>query len=256
MENEEKKVKKDKINWQIILPVILALILVGVFFYFDYARRAQENNGSGEVPEDTEYYNPQPLSPSDNPGREEGLNQDISYGCAGPHNLEPEVLEEPSDKWVISKNNKTRVSLGKYRITAERFLVFDIPKIWVYFTSSDLSNRKDELYGLEDSYVSKMLLIVNEHEREIKLGGSEFSFIELDDYPFGDLYPYNKNVHLDFEFVIELQCENVEGSDSLGNEGEPLDYIDGANVGAVMRLFAVGCQEFTRDLEVDAVFEY
>ena len=87
--------------------------------------------------------------------------------------------------------------------------------------------------------------MVNGHEREIKLGGDEYMFIELDDYPLGDYYPY-ENVDLEFEFLVELEYDGKES----------LDYINGADIQAQIRIFAIGCQEFTKDIKTSAKFEY
>ena len=43
----------------------------------------------------------------------------------------------------------------------------DVPKLWVYFKSNKLSDRDDDLYSLEQSYVSKMNLVVNGYKKEI-----------------------------------------------------------------------------------------
>jgi hypothetical protein len=100
-----------------------------------------------------------------------------------------------------------------------------------------------------------MLIIVNDYEKEIKLGGDEHMLIELD-YPLGDLYPYDRAVVLEYELIIELKCKNIENRTCLDNEGKSLDYLNGAEIISDIRLFAVGCQEFEKEIVVDSEFKY
>lgn len=230
-----------KINWQIVIPIIVAIIVVAVFVYLDYQKQAEQ---SGDE-EDILLNRPIPISPSENPRRGEQLSP--SLGCAGPPVIEPEIIQKADSDWLIDKNGKaTTVSLGKYRINVPKDLVLDVTKLWLYFFSNKLSDREDGLYGLEKSYTSKIVLIVNDHERELNLGGDKYMFIELDDYPLGDLYPYDKKSALDFEFLIELKYDSKES----------LDYLDGADIRSQIRIFATGCQDFTKDLEINAEFKY
>jgi len=246
----EEQTKKSKLG--LIIPIIIAIILVAVFVYLDYKKPFTEPEDIDQTQEDQkeqedkEAIRPQPISPSENPRRGEEL--DPRLGCAGPVNIKPETLEEPDKEWIINKNGKTFVSLGKYRITAPSYLVFDIPKIWLYFLSEKLSDRDDGFYGLERSYVSGISLMVNDFERKINLGGEKYMFIELDDFPFGDLYPYDREVFLDFEIIIELECNNLDKDTCLNNEGNSLNFINNADIQSQIRIFAVGCQEFTNDL--------
>lgn len=241
----------------IILPIIVAIIIVAVFIYLDSKKGLEpepEPNDEPTTEQPVETVRPKPISPSQNPRRGEQLNPQV--GCAGPPNIEPETLKEPDKEWIITKDGKTMISLGKYRITAPVYLVFDIPKLWLYFFSDQLSSRDDKMYGLEQAYTSRIILMVNDYERELKLGGDEYMFIELDDFPLGDLYPYDKEAILEFEFLIELNCNNIEGGVCLNNKGESLDFIDGADIQSQIRIFAVGCQEFSNDLIIDSVFNY
>lgn len=257
-ENDEKIVVDDeggkRFNWQIIIPIIVAIAIVAVFIYLDYKREPaspEEPNGGQQ----SEEYKPKPISPSENPRRAEQLNPTI--GCAGPVNIEPDVLVEADKEWAINKNGETtKVSLGKYKITAPINLLFDIPTLWLYFFSEKLSDREDALYGLEKSYVSRIVLSVNGYEREMKLGGDKYMFIELSDYPLGDLYPYDRETILEFEFFIELKCRNLENGICSGNEGESLDYLNNTDVRAQIRIFAIGCQDFSNDLIIDSVFKH
>jgi hypothetical protein len=243
--------EKKRINWQIIIPIIIAVILVVVFLYLDYRDRPKEEIIE-QIPESKIT---KPLSPSENPGRKEQLNPGL--GCAGPSNIEPIILKQSDTDWLISKDGEiTTISLGKYKINAPANLVFDIPRLWLYFFSNKLSNREDSLYGLEKSYTSRIFLMINGYERQLNLGGSDYMFVELDDYPLGDLYPYNRETALEFEFLIELKCENLEKRNCFDNQGKVLDYIDNADIRAQIRIFAVGCQEFTNDVVIDANFQY
>lgn len=259
-ENNDKDVidNKKRFNWQIIIPIVIAIIIVAVFLYLDYKKdheQTEEPNGEEQQQEQSESYKPKPIPPSENPRRSEQL--DPGLGCASPLNIKPDLTEEHSKEWLIDKNGeKTIVSLGKYKITAPIYLFFDIPKLWLYFFSKKLSDREDFLYGLEESYTSRILLIVNGHERELNLGGSEYMFIELSNFPLGDLYPYDKEAILEFEFLIELKCKNLENKKCLDNEGKSLDYLKSADIGAQIRIFAVGCQEFSNDLMIESVFKY
>lgn len=254
----EEQTKKSKLG--LIIPIIVAIVLVAVFVYLDYKKPHTEPEDTDQTQEDPkeqkdkEAIRPQPISPSENPRREEEL--DPRLGCAGPVNIKPETLKEPDKEWIINKNGKTFASLGKYRITAPSYLVFDIPKIWLYFFSEKLSDRENNLYGLEQSYVSGISLIVNDFERKISLGGEKYMFIELDDFPFGDLYPYDREVVLDFEIIIELECNNLDKDTCLDNEGNSLNFINNADIQSQIRIFAVGCQEFTNDLVTDAIVKY
>ena len=229
-----------KIRLEIIIPVIIAIILVAVFVYLDYrSDQISEPSSNNES-----VVRPKPIPPSENPEREQGFPPNIDYGCAGPGSINLTTIKEADSVWKISKKVKT-ISLGKYRINPPQYTVLDITKLWLYFFSDSLGREGDNLYGLESSYVSRIILMVNGYEREIKLGGDEYMFIELDDYPLGDYYPY-ENVDLEFEFLVELEYDGKE----------PLDYIDGADIQAQIRIFAIGCQEFTKDIKTSAKFEY
>lgn len=245
---------KKKIKWQIIIPIIIALILVGVAFYIDYSKKEGKPAPS---PESKPGIRLKPISPSENPKRAEEVKNLNLYGCGGPATIKPETIKEPDKIWKINKSKKvSKISLGKYRINNPAITVLEIPKIWLYFFSDALGREEDKMYGLEESYTSGITLIVNGQERELGLGGNSYMFIELDNYPFGDLYPYDQKYSIDFEFIIEFQCKNFEKSACLNNIGEPLDYINSADISSQIRIFALGCQEFTYDMSIDANFEY
>ncbi len=253
MENLENSENK-KINWKIILPLIAVLIIVGIFIYQDY--RKNENN-PGNPPTSQEEYRPVPVSKTDNPRRSEAIVDNSKYGCASPATIVPAVTKEANATWTIPKDGSTNtISLGKYKIKNPIYTLMDIPKLWLYFESNKLSDRDDKVYALEKSYVAKMTLIVNDQAQEIKLGGDEYMLLELDNYPLGDIYPYDKETVLEFEILIELKCEKIQGGECLGNNGKSLKFLDGADISPMFRIFAIGCQEFAHDIVVDAEFKY
>lgn len=247
---------KNKSKWQFLVPIFLAIIVVGVFIYLDYKNKPKiepEPSGYNQISE----YRPQPVLPSENPSREKELDASLGYGCAGPQHLEGKEIKPADSVWEIKKDSgTTKISLGKYRIDAPERLVFDIKKLWLYFLSDKLSERRDDLiYPLEASYVSKMFLTVNGYEKEINLGGNEYMLIELD-YPLGDLYPYIKDTILEYEITLELKCKNIENGECFDNENRPLDFINGADIQTHIRFFALGCEEFDKEIISDATFEY
>lgn len=250
--------KNDKLKWYIVVPVILAIVFAALVFYFDSKKSQTENNRSPNVVPVSDYK-PRPISPVENPRRNEELHTGIS--CAGPGHLEYETLKKPNAVWEIKKTGeKTTISLGKYRIYAPEDLIFDIPKFWLIFFSEKLGREEDWIYGLEASYVSGMRLIVNDFTQEIKLGGEEYMFIELD-YPLGDLYPYDKSAILEYEFLIDLKCKNIKNGECLDNNGEVLNYLNGEEIISQLRIFAIGCQDFNsgelgKDIEVSVGLKY
>lgn len=247
--------KTKKINWAIIIPAIVALIIVAVFIYLDYKRPGDDN--SPIPPSSSEEYKPEPVSLKDNPRRAEAITDISKYGCASPATIEPTITKEPDMVWAIPKNNESRtISLGRYKIKNPVRTVLDIRKLWLYFFSDKLSDREDGVYALEKSYVSKMTIIVNGYEKEIKLGGSEYMLIELPDYPLGDIYPYDRETFLEFEVLIELKCSNIQNGVCLDNEGKSLEFLDGADITSMFKVFALGCQEFDKDITVNAEFSY
>ncbi len=243
-----------KINWPVIIMLVIIIIAVIIFLYLDYKKT--ENNNSNETITGEEYM-PEPISRNDNPRREETIKDNSKYGCASPATIEPLITKEADKTWIIPKDGTIKtISLGKYKIKNPIYTLMDIPKLWLYFMSDKLSNRDDKVYAPENSYVSKMTLIVNGYEKEIKLGGSEYMLIELDNYPLGDIYPYDKETSLEFEVLIELKCQNIKNGVCLGNNEKSLDFLNNADISPMFKIFAVGCQEFTHDIIVDAEFSY
>jgi len=252
--NQEPNKPTRKNIWYLIVPIAIVIIAGGILFYLDYKKSPapvnQENTSIAE-------YRPQPTSPENNPARAQQLPpESAKYGCAGMKQLETQTLKQPDAVWEIKKDGSTTtVSLGKYRINAPKDTIFDISKFWLYFFSEKMGRKDDGLYGLELSYVSKIRLVVNDFESEVKLGGDSYMFLELN-YPLGDLYPYNKAAILDYEILIDLKCKNIQNGACLDNAGKTLDYINGADIISQLRIFAAGCQDFTKDFEIPADFKY
>lgn len=246
--------KSKKLNWPIVIFLIVVILITAGFLYVDYQKT---KNNSQNPPISGEEYKPEPISRDDNPRRIEAIKDNSKYGCASPETIKPTITKEADKIWVIPKDGTTKtISLGKYKIKNPVYTLLDITKLWLYFESEKLSDRDDKVYSLEKSYISKMTLVVNGYEKEIKLGGSEYMLIELDNYPFGDIYPYDREAYLEFEILIELKCSNLQNGTCLDNSGKSLKYIDGADVSPMFKIFAVGCQEFTHDIIVDSEFSY
>jgi hypothetical protein len=252
--NNSAEGTSKKINWKIIVPIIIVIVVAGIFLYLDYQKT---KNNPQNPPVSGEEYKPEPISRDDNPRRAEAITDNSKYGCSSPETIKPTTTTEADVKWEIPKDGTTKiVSLGKYKIKNPIYTLLDIPKLWLYFESEKLSDRDDKVYSLEKSYVSKMTLVVNGYGKEIKLGGDEYMLIELDKYPLGDIYPYDKETYLEFEVLIELKCSNVQNGVCLNNENNSLKFLDGADISPTFRIFAIGCQEFSHDIVVDAEFSY
>ena len=199
----------------------------------------------------------QPIKPTENPARQEPLDEKLGYGCGGPGSFKSETTGQPSTVWTIKKDgSETKVSLGKYKLPLLERTVIDPNKIWFYFLSDKLSTRDDKWYGLESSFVSGMILSVNGYEKDISLGGDEYMFMELTGYPLGDWYPYVQERYVEFEIFVKLKCKNVKDGQCLDNKNKPLDYVNNADIKSNIRLFATGCEPFTVDIATDAKIEY
>lgn len=254
MEELNNNFKGKKLNWPIIIFLIIIIIAAGIFFYIDYQKT--KNNSQNQITPEEEYM-PEPVSRENNPRRAEAIKDNSKYGCVSPETIKPIITKEADTKWEIPKDDATKtISLGKYKIKNSIYTLMDVPKLWVYFKSNKLSDRDDDLYSLEQSYVSKMNLVVNGYKKEIKLGGSEYMLIELDNYPLGDIYPYDKATSLEFEILIELKCNNSKNGACLSNNDRSLEFLDKADILPQIKIFAIGCQEFTYDIIVDAEFSY
>ncbi len=169
------------------------------------------------------------------------------------------VTIKPADETLfISKGQQKRMfSLGKFKLPLETYTILRISKLWLYFSSEALSDRDDKLYGLEDSYLSRIILKLGEQSREISLGKTgEHMFIELDDCPLGNIYPLNRETEINFEILLEIGCKNFKDGACLDNEGKPLDYLNGADLTATIRLFALSWQDFTKDISIPSHFKY
>lgn len=166
---------------------------------------------------------------------------------------------KPADEFLlISKDKKKRIfSLGKFKLPIETYTLLRISKLWMYFTSDKLSDRKDKFYGLEDSYLSRIILKVGNKERKIELGtGGEHMLIELIDCPLGNISPVNHETSVEFEILLEIGCNNFKDNACLDNGGKPLDYINGADLSTTIRFFVVSWEEFTKDIVIPVHFKY
>lgn len=168
------------------------------------------------------------------------------------------TAKEPDKIWLIGKDQKKRTfSLGAYKLLLEKNTFLMIPKFWVLFTSDSLSDRSDNIQGLQDAYLSRILFRKDSKTQEIKLGTSgEHMLVELGDYPFGDLTPQDKNSEFEFEILVELACNNFQNGECLDNEGKPLDYINNADINAEIRISAVSFQNFEKVISASANFKY
>lgn len=168
------------------------------------------------------------------------------------------TVKEPNQTWLISKNRTKRtVSLGSYKLSLEKNTFLRIPKIWIIFSSQALSNRDDKIYGLEDSYLSKIFIRKDEEVKEIKLSKAvEHMFLELADYPLGNIVPLNYESDFEFEILVELNCNNFQNGECLDNQGKSLDYINKADIQAQIRVFGISAQEISKDILVNAQFKY
>lgn len=243
------------IKWAIVLPLIIIVIAVSVVGYLDYKKNHKVDDTTNNFP--SNYTLLEPISKDKNPRRSETITNLSQYGCASPETITPETLRAPDAIWKIANNgDTTAVSLGKYRIKNLAKTVLDISKVWIYFASDKLSTRTDKFYNLEKSYVESITLNVNGYKKEIKLGGDNYMFLELSDFPFGDIYPYDKNYAMEFEITLNLKCKNIQNGQCLDNVGKSLSYTNGADIKSQFRFFVLGCVEFTNDMNVNAKFSY
>ncbi len=187
------------------------------------------------------------------------LDPDINtsiYNTVG--SLDFVSTKEPDKILEIAKDGSKRIiSLGKFKLPIDTYTILQIPKFWLYFSSDTLSDRSDKLYGLEDSYLSAIVLKVGDKSQEIKLSKTgEHAFLEVDNCPLGNIYPLKKETALDFEITLEIACNNFKDGACLNNKGKPLDYIDGADLTAAIRVFAISYQSFTKDITIPLSFKY
>lgn len=251
-----KQIFKDKKrNASVLLIGVGILVLAFISAIFS----------NGSIPEPTKFYLNLKQSLVSQPGP-------TPDGC-GSIEFDPKVssdqyntvgsldfisIKEPDKFLEINKDQGKRIiSLGKFELPLETYTILKIPKLWLYFSSEALSNRSDKLYGLEDSYLSAIILKVGDKSQEVKLGKTgEHAFIELDNCPFGNIYPLSRETELNFEVLLEVACNNFENGVCLDNSGKPLDYINGADLTAAIRLFAESYQNFTHDISIPLYFKY
>jgi hypothetical protein len=184
------------------------------------------------------------------------INKQDQYNFLGALDF---VEETPHTEIIEIKPTpeKQLISLGKFTLNLEPNTVLVINKLWLYFSSEKLSDRDDNLYGLEDSYLSKIIIKKGNLTQEIKLGDTgEHSFIELDNCPLGNIYAVDYATQIDFEIMLEVGCNNLKDGVCLDNNGKPLNYIDGADLTAQLRLFAASEEAFNKDISIPMKFKY
>ena len=275
---EQKPSSKKKLMLFLIMIICLAIVLVGVIFLPKIFAKKEWACVDGKwvrqyAPELPQKPTPapdkpckgalpatstgEPINPKNNLARAIPLDGKLGYGCSGPGSFRPELIKEPDSIWNINKDGtETIVGLGKYKINLLERTVVDVKKIWFYFTSNELGRAEDKWYGVESSYVSGMIFSVNGYKKEINLGGDEYMFIELVDYPLGDFYPYLKSQYVEFEILVKVKCKNIQNNQCIGNNGNSLDYINNADIQTQFRIFALGCEDFTVDLSSSAKLKY
>lgn len=258
-------IKNPKISTPIAFIIIGVLAIVVIFYSVRFKIEPQFLSEPFQQipvdnPDDVGQVKLKPkLQPEEN--LEEGCkeveyNPDIDYNFAGSLDV---VIEEPAVEFLEIKKDKQKrlFSLGKFKLNLEPNIVLRIPKLWLYFFSEELSDREDNLYGLEDSYLSKIILKRGEKAREVKLGKSdEHSFLELMDCPLGNIYQVDYETTLIFEVLLEIGCNNFQNGKCFDNKGKPLDYINGADLLVQLRLFAVSAEEFSKDISIPLKFKY
>lgn len=261
--------KNSKINTPITLAII-GILAIGVIFFLtkpvgeepqlpSQPANVSDNTESEPQPNPRPQPNPQPQPQPAEPlegCKEIKYDPDVDYNFVGALDF---VLEKPVAQFLEIKKDqeKTLFSLGRFKLPLETNTVVAIPKLWLYFFSEKLSNREDKMYGLEDSYLSRILVKVGDKTKEINLGKSDtHSFIELTDCPLGNIYPVNYESELTFEILLEIGCNNFQNNACLNNENKSLDYINDADLTAQIRFFAISFQELTKDISILTKFKY
>ncbi len=248
----EQNVKNKKINIPIIFLAIVVLIAIGFSVF---------SKGSAPKIFLSVFKD---LSSSFQPGWDFGGCKQLKLDINDPDkynffsSLDFTTIKSADTTLLINKDQQKRMfSLGAYELPLETYAVLAIPKLWLYFSSEALSDRDDKLYGLEDSYLSKIILKTGKQFQEINLGKTgEHVFIELDDCPLGNIHPVNRELKIDFEIILEIGCNNFKDGACLDNEGKPLDYINGADLTASIRFFVISGETFTNDMSMPLHFKY
>lgn len=240
-------IKKHK---KILTPTIIVLIVILIIIALLISIKKPKSSGS--IPR------PQPNSDVWETCKQMkyDIKQQYTYNFLAALNF---VEEIPHAEVIEIKPTpeKQLISLGKFTLDLEPKTVLVIQKLWLYFFSEKLSDRDDNLYGLEDSYLSKIIIKKGNLTKEIKLGKTgEHSFIELDDCPLGNIYAVDYPTQIDFEIILEVECNNLTGGVCLDNSGKPLTYIHGADLEARLRLFAASEEELNKDISIPMKFKY
>ncbi len=266
----KQTIKNPKINTPITL-MIIGILAIGTMFLLtklanqEFSSPYQPSaNVSGQPDPNPQPTANQPQAGQSQPQPDELLEgcKEITYDPAVDYNFVGAldfVLEKPAAKFLeIKKDEDKRLfSLGKFKLSLEPNTVLIITRFWLYFFSEELSDREDKMYGLEDSYLSKIIFKRGEKTKEVNLGRSgEHAFIELTDCPLGNIYPVNYKSEFEFEILLEIGCNNFQNNACLNNKGESLDYINNADLTAKIRLFAISFQDFTKDIFIPIKFKY
>ena len=239
------KFTKRKLTISIIILLIVILAIVGLIIIFKgpVSKKAVPitKNPWGGCGEKIEGYDPK---------------FDYKYNYVSALDITTE--KDVDTSLIIGKDGEKRTfSLGKYKLNLEPDSIVFIPKLWLFFASEKLSSREDKLYGLEDSYLSKIIFKVGNYTKEVNFGKTgEHSFIELASCPIGNFDAVNYKTDLEFEFLLEIGCNNLKDGACLDNSGKPLDYIDGVDLLATIRFFVVSGEQFNQDLKISASFKY
>lgn len=262
-------IKNLKINTSITL-MIIGVLAIGTMFLLtklanqEFSSPYQPANISNNTEPEPQPTADQPQAGQSQPQPEELLEgcKEIKYDPSIDYNFVGSVdfvLEEPPAEFLeIKKGEDKRLfSLGKFKLSLEPNTILIITRLWLYFFSEKLSDREDKMYGLEDSYLSKIIFKRGEKTEEVSLGRSgKHSFIELTDCPLGNIYPVNYNTEFEFEILLEIGCNNFKNNACLDNEGKSLDYINNIDLLAKIRLFAISFQDLTKDISITTKFKY
>lgn len=268
---KKKLIKDPRILIPLITILVGILIITAVFLIINLEQEPEPTTPNGDEPNPIDPepkpdsgLKPGPADPTLKPQPGEPweeckqieYNPEVDYNFVGSLDF---IEIEPNDKVIEIKKNGSKkiISLGKFRLPLEKNTILAIPTVWLYFFSEKLSDRDDKLYALENSYLSKIIFKQGKVSREINIGkGKTHSFIELVKCPIGNVYPVNYETYLDFEFLLEIECNNIQNNTCLDNEGKSLEYMNNADLLAKIRVFASSFQDFTKDIYVYLNFKY
>ena len=248
-------------NQKIIIPTTLTVVIG--FIIAVIATIFLKSPAFPEFP----WNSKEPLSKQERPLSEypwsgcrdiKGYDPKVDYKYNYISTLDITTEKETDNPIIIGKDGQKRVfRLGKFKFHLEPNSIVLISKLWLFFSSEKLSDREDKLYGLEDSYLSKIIFKAGNNTKEVKLGKTgEHSFIELDNCPIGNYDAVDYRTTQEFEFLLEVGCNNFKDEKCFDNEGKPLDHIDGADLSATIRFFVVSMEIFNKDINISTKFKY